>query len=223
MFRLILRLAVVVLAPAILVFSTVQASASTGDRPKIQTEWEEKLLGNWVGGPCMGSLHFSADGTFQRRHYSPGDNEFTGTWTLKPGVQPKLTLTVKASDDPQSFAPGKIWELGIVRLDADALSYQYADGGSSTYHRKSLDQEAAELLRGRIIDATVAQTIAASESFENPMVGDTFTLNLAKLSTEHLRVIRESSKTKAVAMPISSPLRVVGIHQGKRSERPGAP
>src|SRR5262245_8162256 len=35
---------------------------------------EKKLVGEWVkGGACIGDITIRADGTFERRHYSPGN------------------------------------------------------------------------------------------------------------------------------------------------------
>ena len=40
-----------------------------------------KLHGEWKGnGPCDGRLFLNADGTFERRHFSPGNNSLKGKW-----------------------------------------------------------------------------------------------------------------------------------------------
>src|SRR5687767_3828917 len=43
---------------------------------------EQKLLGTWQGGPCVGDYTFNPDGTFELRHFTPGGNTLTGTWSL---------------------------------------------------------------------------------------------------------------------------------------------
>src|SRR5207237_963167 len=40
---------------------------------------ERKLVGEWKGeGSCLGDLTLRADGTFERRRYSPGNNTLAG-------------------------------------------------------------------------------------------------------------------------------------------------
>ena len=82
--------------------------------------------GVWRGmGPCDGRLIIRADGTFERIHYSPGDNHLSGSWTVaSDGERHVLSLTCDASDDAGKM--GVTTELEIVRLDAAVLEYRAA-------------------------------------------------------------------------------------------------
>lgn len=95
---------------------------------------EKKLLGEWKGGPCMGTIHFEADGTFERRHYSPGNNRVAGTWELRwDALPPTLTFHGKTSDDPERL--NKDFVVKLVELNDETLRYQYADEQSAPYER----------------------------------------------------------------------------------------
>jgi hypothetical protein len=195
------------------------AAASADESP---AELEAKLLGNWRGGPCMGVLQFSKDGTFERRHYSPGGNEITGTWKLKwNALPPKLTLTVKTSDDPKAFPLGKVWELKLVGLDAKSLSYQIeGDDRSTSYRRQTLDEKAVELMQGYVIHAKLTQSIGMFSSFGMPKVGDTFTLDLANLPKDMLKLKSGDEKSRPSYIPFSAQPKVVSVKQGPRDNQP---
>ena len=102
------------------------ASAQTADQPKQPpVALERKLLGEWEGPACGGELILRADGTFQRLHYSPGNNELTGTWEVRwNALPPTLVLTCKAADHA-SFV-GKE-EVKLIQLDDEVLAYQSGD------------------------------------------------------------------------------------------------
>src|SRR5687767_9235047 len=60
---------------------------------------EAKLLGNREGGACVGDYTFKSDGTFELRHFTPGGNTLTGTWSVRwDALPPTLVLTCKTSD-----------------------------------------------------------------------------------------------------------------------------
>lgn len=198
------------------------AAAGSATADQSQADLEAKLLGNWKGGPCMGVIQFSKDGTFERRHYSPGDNEIAGVWKLKLGsLPPTLTLTVTTSDAPNAFPPGKVWELKVVRLDADKLIYQYPDNeNSTTYRRQSLDEEAIGLMQGYVIHAELKQSIGIFSSFGIPKIGDTFTLDLAQLPKDMLKLKTPGNDARPSYIPFSSQPRVVSVKQGPRDQKP---
>jgi hypothetical protein len=84
---------------------------------------EQKLYGEWVGGPCMGTIDFRADGTFERRNYSPGGHTLQGTWALKwNAVPPTLVMTCKTSSS-QDFVGWKL-TADLVRLNDAEFAYQ---------------------------------------------------------------------------------------------------
>ena len=116
---------------ASLVFIT---SAQTADKPKEgPAALERKLHGEWIGGPCMGELTLGADGTFERRHYSPGNHHLTGTWEVRwDALPPTLVLTCKTSDYPEE---GKTSEVKLIQLDDEALAYLYP-GNEQVYRYK---------------------------------------------------------------------------------------
>ena len=122
-----LRTAVFLAASLVLI-----TSAQTADKPKEgPATLEQKLHGEWIGGPCEGELTLGADGTFERRHYSPGDNKLTGTWEVRwNALPPTLVLACKTSDDPDFV--GKTSEVKLIQLDDEALAYQYP-GGKAVY------------------------------------------------------------------------------------------
>jgi hypothetical protein len=87
---------------------------------------ERKLHGTWKGGACVGVLTLRANGTFERRHYSPGNNMLTGTWEVRwDALPPTLTLTCKDAD----FAGyvGTTQAVKLVHLDDDILAWKFAD------------------------------------------------------------------------------------------------
>ena len=111
-----------VLLAASLAFVT---SAQAADTPKdAAVALEEKLHGAWKGGPCDGRLILKADGTFERRHFSPGGYSLTGAWKVRwDALPPTLVLSCKTSDDPGSV--GKTSEVKLIQLNDEILAYQY--------------------------------------------------------------------------------------------------
>lgn len=60
---------------------------------------EKLLVGTWYGPSCGGDYTFNADHTFDVKHFTPGNNSLTGTWTIRwDALPPTLVLTFKTSD-----------------------------------------------------------------------------------------------------------------------------
>jgi hypothetical protein len=97
------------------------------------------LLGKWVGGPCMGTWTFAADGTFAVENYSPGAIRFSGTWRVNTNaLPPMLSFVCKASEEPTRI--GRSWDMKIVSLNKQAVEWldldeQYLDERPDHYDR----------------------------------------------------------------------------------------
>jgi hypothetical protein len=93
---------------------------------------ERKLLGAWQGPDCGGDFTFNSDGTFVVDHYSPGQNTFTGTWSVRwDALPPTLLLTFKTSDFkkrdpavPEYQYVGKTLEAKLLELSSDVLAFR---------------------------------------------------------------------------------------------------
>jgi len=114
------------------------SSAQTADQPDKPVEMaaalERKLHGGWVGGPCQGDWIYRPDGTFQARHFTPGNNRLTGTWEVRwDALPPTLARTCKTSDDPHLV--GRMWDAKIVQLDDKGLAYQYDEARGYSPHQ----------------------------------------------------------------------------------------
>jgi hypothetical protein len=110
---------------ASLLFGLLGFAQVVAEKPKSsQSLLEKKLHGEWQGDPCMGDWTFWADGTFALKNYSPGGNNFTGTWKVRWDALPAtLVLTFSTSDAPGHFKVGQTWELKLVQLDDKAFTY----------------------------------------------------------------------------------------------------
>ena len=89
-------------------------SAAAAEKPSDALRaLEKKLHGTWDGnGPCVGKLLFKADGTYERRHYSPANINSGGTWSLRwDDLPPTLTLNCKTSDDPNHVNKAIDWKV----------------------------------------------------------------------------------------------------------------
>jgi hypothetical protein len=85
---------------------------------------DRTLCGQWKGGACQGTWTFRADGTFELKNYSPGNNTLAGEWGVRWNAHPPtLGATFSKSELPEHV--GKKWELRIVRLDDEALTFEY--------------------------------------------------------------------------------------------------
>jgi uncharacterized protein (TIGR03067 family) len=135
---------------AALVFIT---SGLAADQPKGAPVAPERMLhGEWKGGPCMGDYNFNPDGTFELQHFSPGNNQLTGTWEVRwNALPPTLIVTCQTSDAPDRLPVGMTWEVKLVQLDDENLAYQHLDqypgGYTDRYKRveKTQDRELAAL------------------------------------------------------------------------------
>ena len=86
---------------------------------------ERNLWGTWRGGACMGDLTLKANGTFERRHYTPANRTRSGTWAVRwDALPPTLVLTCTVADHPGDI--GTVQEVKVVQLDAASLAYQQA-------------------------------------------------------------------------------------------------
>jgi hypothetical protein len=94
---------------------------------------EQKLLGTWRGGPCVGNYTFNADGTYKLSNFTPGSNTLTGTWSLRwDALPPTLVVTCKTSDF-KARDPGrreyeyfdKPLEIKLVELSDDLLVLRF--------------------------------------------------------------------------------------------------
>ena len=108
-----------------------------------QSSLEHKLLGEWHGGPCMGSITFRPDGTHERFHYSPGNYHLAGQWRIQwPSLPPTLVMTCKSGDekDEPLYYVGKVQNLKLLQLDDLQLVYQYSGAGSSARYVRDKDK-----------------------------------------------------------------------------------
>jgi hypothetical protein len=93
---------------------------------------ERKLLRTWRGPACGGDFTFRADGTFDVRNFTPGQNNLTGTWAIRwDALPPTLLLTYKTSDirarDPDRIEfeyLGKTSEAKIQELNDQTLVFR---------------------------------------------------------------------------------------------------
>lgn len=110
------------------------AEADAADTPptadKKTESLEQKLSGEWRGGACVGELNLNADGTFQRRYYSPGGFHLAGKWELRKNMlPPSLLMTCQASDSDEYV--GKTIEIKVLQLDDATFAYQFIGETSS--------------------------------------------------------------------------------------------
>jgi len=104
------------------------ACTQAADQPQEPSAAPERLLhGDWKGGACLGDWTFKADGSYDLRHYTPGNNHLTGTWKVRwDALPPTLVLTCKTSDDADLV--GKTWEVKVVQLDKEVFIYEHSGG-----------------------------------------------------------------------------------------------
>lgn len=103
------------------------AAALAADPPvEARPAAERNLLGEWKGPACGGDWTYAEGGTFSAVHFTPGNNQLTGTWEMRwTALPPTLVQTCKTSDDP-SFV-GRTWERRVVQLDDESLFLQNPD------------------------------------------------------------------------------------------------
>jgi len=133
-----MRFAVLLLASLVGV-----ASIRAADQPQAARETPERLLtGQWQGGPCEGNWTFTANGTFEVRHYTPASNHLLGTWEVRwNALPPTLVMTCKTTDDEKHFPVGQAWEVKLLQLDGEELAYQHPGQPVMRFKRASLSAE----------------------------------------------------------------------------------
>jgi hypothetical protein len=120
---------------ALLVFMSV---ARAVDKPNQgQTAIEQKLLGEWVGGPGVGEIIFRPDGTFERRNYSPGNHTLKGEFELQWKALPP-TLVLKCKESTNREFVDSVLSVSLVRLNDDEFAYQKAGENSLTHFDRRL-------------------------------------------------------------------------------------
>jgi len=104
----------------------IQFVPSTDKPQETPIALERKLHGRWKGPACGGEWTIGADGTFEGRHYSPGNNRLSGTWKMRwDALPPTLILNVKTSDAPERIKVGEVWEVKLTQLDDESLAYEW--------------------------------------------------------------------------------------------------
>lgn len=114
---------------------------------------ERKLHGTWEGGACVGDYTFYPDGTYDVRHFTPGGNNLTGTWSLRwNDLPPTLALTCTSSDfrrrtpDREEYEfLGKTLELKVVKLVDQVLAIEYPGDPIAREYMRGESQEHEEL------------------------------------------------------------------------------
>jgi hypothetical protein len=104
---------------------------------------ESKLIGTWVGGPCVGSLQIMRDGRFERRGYSPGNNRLAGTWKVKWDALPP-TLVLDCTESDADHWIGTKYETKLLELTADRLGLLHLS--EKTTWPEELDHSKGETL-----------------------------------------------------------------------------
>lgn len=116
------------------------AAAAQNSKIDALTALERKLHGNWRGGPCIGELLFRADGTYERKHYSPANISSTGTWTLRwDALPPTLTLNCTASDDPSDV--NKAFQYSLSQLNDTTFAIAHEKGSKPLVYSRDKDSE----------------------------------------------------------------------------------
>jgi hypothetical protein len=112
----------------------VAAAPPAGRTDGAPVALERKLWGPWRGGACAGELTLKPNGTFERRHYGPGNQAWSGTWAVRWDALPP-TLVLTCTDADWAGQIGTKQEVKIVQLDQAALVYQHAGNDPTSYAR----------------------------------------------------------------------------------------
>ena len=127
------------LLTAMLLLITAAATESTAiDKAKQRFPLEQKLLGEWQGGPCQGNFVFHANGTYELTSYGPGGAEYAGVWEVQwDALPPTLVLTCKSADLEEE--EGEVWVRKLIELDDEKFTIDYVHThGTSTAKYKRL-------------------------------------------------------------------------------------
>lgn len=112
---------------------TAPPQSDTAEKSAGTRTIEKKLIGTWYGPDCGGDYTFNADGTFDVKNFTPGNNTLTGTWSIRwDALPPTLVLTIKSSDfrkrdsqrEEYPFV-GKDREQSLLQLNEKALVFHY--------------------------------------------------------------------------------------------------
>ena len=110
------------------------AAAGEAKRPDALAALERKLLGKWYGPACGGDYTFNADGTYSAENFTPGQNNLTGTWSIRwDALPPTFIMTCKTTDfktrdgtrDEYEYL-GKPVEAKILALNDEEFAYRRA-------------------------------------------------------------------------------------------------
>lgn len=120
----------------VLLSATLSAPLPSDAGREARVAFEKKLTGEWLnGGPCIGDITIRSNGTFERRHYSPGNETVRGTWKLKwDALSPTLLLTCDESDGERHV--GKTWDMKVIRLDDEAMHWESGGNSAGRFKRK---------------------------------------------------------------------------------------
>jgi hypothetical protein len=127
----------------ILSFAVILVSASVAstaplpaDRLKeVPPAVERKFIGEWEGkGGCVGVLTLKADGTYERRHYGPGNATLEGTWAVRWNALPPTMILTCTSASADVFVGNKL-EVKVIHLDEKVLNFQASDEGITQFKR----------------------------------------------------------------------------------------
>jgi hypothetical protein len=87
------------------------------------TELEKKLHGTWYGPDCGGDYAFAADGAFQLKNFTPGQNTLSGTWSIRwDALPPTLVILCKTADFEGYELLNKPLEVKLLELKSDSLA-----------------------------------------------------------------------------------------------------
>lgn len=132
---MIRSLKVIAVAAACMIAS-ILAAIGRADAPPVPP-MQTQLHGQWRGAACEGTLIVRADGSFERRSYSPGGHTLKGTWQIAwQPLPPKLTLTCREATS-QHFV-GWVQTMELIEVDERILAFRTsAEGDRREYKRKA--------------------------------------------------------------------------------------
>jgi hypothetical protein len=124
---------IIVPTSLLLLLGVATAAPVPDTRPKeVIEKLEAKLVGEWVnGGACIGDITIQSNGTFERKHYSPGNNTLSGAWKVQwDALPPTLVLACDKSDHEADV--GRTQEYKVVLLNDDSMNWE--SGGQTAGH-----------------------------------------------------------------------------------------
>ena len=132
-----LCVALLLLGPSALLPSAEEVPAGPGRGAELVL-LEKMLHGTWKGPACGGDYLFRPDGTYELKHFTPGNNTLTGTWSIRwNALPPTLVVTCKTSDfqtkDPTRAEYehlGQPQKAKLLELNWETIVYRF-DGETS--------------------------------------------------------------------------------------------